>query len=128
LTLTSRCALVLTLSGVLTGLLSGLFGVGGGFLIVPALVLAASLPMRRAVATSLLVIAIVGTAGTASHLLAGHPLALAVTAWFVLGGLIGMGLGSRLSRRLAGPQLQKLFATIMVGVAVFMLIAELRGH
>ncbi len=128
LTLTSRCALVLAFSGVLTGLLSGLFGVGGGFLIVPALVLAASLPMQRAVATSLLVIAIVSAAGVASHLLAERPLALAVTAWFVLGGLVGMGLGSRLSRRLAGPQLQKLFATIMVGVAVFMLIAELQGH
>ncbi|MDG4551295.1 MAG: sulfite exporter TauE/SafE family protein [Candidatus Contendobacter sp.] len=128
LVLTSRCALVLALGGVLTGLLSGLFGVGGGFLIVPALVLAASLPMRRAVATSLLVIAMVSAAGTVSHLLAGRPLALAVTGWFVLGGLAGMGLGSRLSRRLAGPQLQKLFAAIMAGVAVFMLIAELQGH
>lgn len=128
LTLTSRCALALTLSGVLTGLLSGLFGVGGGFLIVPALVLAASLPMRRAVATSLLVIAMVSAAGVVSHLLAGRPLALGVTAWFVGGGLVGMGLGSRLSRRLAGPQLQKLFAAIMAGVAVFMLIAELQGH
>lgn len=128
LTLTSRCALVLTLSGVLTGLLSGLFGVGGGFLIVPVLVLAASLPMQRAVATSLLVIAIISTAGIVSHLLAGRPLALTVTAWFVLGGLVGMGLGSRLSRRLAGPRLQKLFAMVMAGVAVCMLIAQLRGY
>ncbi|MDG4595351.1 MAG: sulfite exporter TauE/SafE family protein [Candidatus Contendobacter sp.] len=128
LVLTSRCALVLALSGVLTGLLSGLFGVGGGFLIVPALVLVASLPIQRAVATSLLVIAIVSAAGVASHLLAERPLALAVTAWFVLGGLVGMGLGSRVSRRLAGPRLQKLFAMVMAGVAVCMLIAQLRGY
>lgn len=121
LTLTSRCALVLALGGVITGLLSGLFGVGGGFLIVPALVLVASLPMRRAVATSLLVIALISAAGSASYLLAGRPLALVVTALFVLGGLGGMVLGARLSRRLAGPQLQKLFATAMVGVAIYML-------
>ena len=125
LTLTSRCALMLALGGILTGLLSGLFGVGGGFLIVPALVLVASLPMHRAVATSLLVIAIISAASSASYLLAGRPLALGVTALFVLGGLFGMGLGARLSHRLAGPQLQKLFATAMVGVAIYMLVQVL---
>lgn len=126
LTLTSRCAVVLAFSGVLTGLLSGLFGVGGGFLIVPALVLVASLPMHRAVAASLLVIAIISAAGSVSYLLAGRPLALKVTALFVLGGLGGMVLGGRLSRRLAGPYLQKLFATAMMAVAVYMLIRVLR--
>lgn len=121
LTLTSRCTVVLALSGVFTGFLSGLFGVGGGFLIVPALVLIASLPMQRAVPTSLLIIALISTAGSASYLLAGRPLALTVTALFVLGGLCGMMWGARLSRRLAGPQLQKLFATVMVGVALYIL-------
>ena len=121
LTLTSRCTAVLVLSGVFTGFLSGLFGVGGGFLIVPALVLIASLPMQRAVPTSLLIIALISTAGSASYLLAGRPLALGVTTLFVLGGLCGMMWGARLSRRLAGPQLQKLFATAMVGVAIYML-------
>ncbi len=121
LTLTSPCILVLALGGILTGFLAGLFGVGGGFLIVPALVLAASLPMHRAVATSLVVIAIISAAGSASYLLAGRPLALTVTAQFVLGGLCGMGVGATLSRRLAGPLLQKLFATMMVGVAIYML-------
>ena len=122
LTLTSRCTIVLALSGLFTGFLSGLFGVGGGFLIVPALVLIASLPIQRAVPTSLLIIAIISTAGSASYLLAGRPLAPGVTLLFVLGGLGGMGLGGRLSRRLAGPQLQKLFATMMVSVAVYMLV------
>ncbi len=120
LTLTSRCMRMLALSGIITGLLSGLFGVGGGFLIVPALVLVASLPMQRAVATSLLIIAIISAAGSASYLLAGRPLALEVTVLFVLGGLFGMGLGAKLSHRLAGPQLQKLFAIMMISVAVYM--------
>lgn len=121
LLLTSRCTLVLGFSGFATGLLSGLFGVGGGFLIVPMLVLAASLPMHRAVATSLLVIAIISAAGTASHLVAGHTLNLKVTGLFVVGGLAGMALGATLSRRLAGPLLQKLFASAMIAVALFML-------
>lgn len=122
LTLTSRCTVVLILSGFFTGFLSGLFGVGGGFLIVPALALVVSLPMQRAVPTSLLIIAIISAAGSASYLLAGRSLALGVTALFVLGGLGGMVLGGRLSRRLAGPCLQKLFATAMAGVATYMLI------
>gem|GEM_PF-3131588 len=45
-----------------------------------------------------------------------------MTALFVLGGLFGMGLGAKLSHRLAGPQLQKLFATMMVSVAIYMLV------
>ena len=124
LTLTSRCAFVLALSGAVTGCLSGLFGVGGGFLIVPALMLVASLPIHRAVATSLLIIALISAAGTTSYLLAGRPLNLSTTALFVLGGLLGMGLGAVLSRRLAGPLLQKLFAGAMVGVAIYILL----GH
>lgn len=121
LLLTSRCTLVLAFSGFVTGLLSGLFGVGGGFLIVPMLVLVVSLPMHRAVATSLLVIAIISTAGTVSHFVAGQSLDLKITSLFVIGGLAGMGLGAKLSRRLAGPQLQKLFASAMIAVALFML-------
>lgn len=124
LRLTSRCFAVLLIGGVSTGLLSGLFGVGGGFIIVPILVLAASLTMRRAVATSLLVIAIVSFAGVMAQSLSGHTLDWWVTGLFVLGGLVGMALGMRLSRWLAGPQLQKLFAALMVAVAVYILLRE----
>lgn len=118
---TSRCAARLALAGSATGLLSGLFGVGGGFLIVPALVLVASLPMRRAVATSLWVIAIISLIGLLSHLAAGHRLDADITAGFVLGGLGGMALGIAVGRRIAGPILQKLFAGMIVAVAVFIL-------
>ncbi len=124
LRVTSRCFFVLLGSGVLTGLLSGLFGVGAGFIIVPALVLAASLPMRRAVATSLLVIAIVSFAGVMAQSFSGRSLDWWITGLFVLGGLVGMALGMRLSRRLAGPQLQKLFAVLMVIAGAFILLSE----
>ena len=119
---TSRCAIRLTLAGTLTGLLSGLFGVGGGFLIVPALVMIASLPMRRAVATSLWVIAMISAIGFAAHLLAGQRLNLAITLGFVLGGLAGMALGIAVGRRIAGPTLQKLFSVMITAVAVFTLV------
>ena len=71
LILTSRCAVLLLIVGVLTGVLSGLFGVGGGFVIVPALVLFSGMSIHRAVGTSLLVIALVSVSGVASHLWAG---------------------------------------------------------
>lgn len=121
LQLTSRCGLILVLAGVVTGFMSGLFGVGGGFLIVPALLLIASLSIQRAVATSLVVIAIISGAGVVSHGLAGQAMDWGIMAQFVTGGLIGMGLGIASGRRIAGPQLQKLFAAMMVMVAGLML-------
>jgi len=118
---TSRCAIRLTLAGTVTGVLSGLFGVGGGFLVVPALVLIASLPMRRAVVTSLWVIAIVSAIGFAAHLLAGQRLNLTLTVGFVGGGLVGMAFGMAVGRRIAGPALQRLFAVMITTVAGFTL-------
>ena len=119
---TSRCAMRLTLAGTLTGLLSGLFGVGGGFLIVPALVLIAALPMRRAVVTSLWVIAIISAIGLAAHLLVGQRLNLTLTAGFVGGGLAGMAFGMAVGRQIAGPTLQKLFSAMIATVAGFTLL------
>ncbi len=120
--LTSRCFLVLMVSGLLAGVLAGLFGVGGGFVIVPALVLVAGMDIHRAVATSLLVIALISASGVASYLAAGHALPLELMALFLLGGLGGMELGTRWGRRLGGPGLQKLFASAMVVVAVFIVV------
>ncbi len=117
--MTSRCAVVLMVAGLVAGLLSGLFGVGGGFVIVPALVLTSGMDIHRAVATSLLVIALVSAAGVASYLAAGRPLPLESTALFVAGGVAGMGLGTLLARRISGPGLQKIFAAAMLLVAVF---------
>ena len=65
---------VLVVAGLLTGVLSGLFGVGGGFVIVPALVFVTGMGIHRAVATSLMVITLVGASGVVSHLVtAGTP-------------------------------------------------------
>ena len=121
LQLTSRCAKLLAVVGVAAGVLSGLFGVGGGFVIVPALVLFSGMAIHRAVGTSLLVITLVSASALASHLLAGNSIPLNMTALFVIGGIGGMLLGIVTSRRLAGPLLQKIFAVAIVAVAVFVI-------
>jgi len=121
LALNSRCLGRLVVVGLMTGILSGLFGVGGGFIIVPALVLISGMPMRRAVATSLVVIALVSASGVLSYLSSGRSLDLALTLLFVAGGVVGMLLGSWGSRKIAGPVLQRGFAVALVAVSGFMI-------
>lgn len=113
------------LAGLAVGLLTGFLGVGGGFLVVPALVLFAGLSMREAVGTSLLVIAINAAAGLAGHLAHGGfhlPLALLVTALAAAGTL----LGTHFSHRISPVALRRVFSVFVVAVAVF-LVAANRG-
>ena len=125
LKLTSRCAVVLAIVGLVTGVLTGFFGVGGGFLIVPALITFSGMGMQRAVGTSLLVIALVSVSGLASHLLGGDEVPISVTLPFLVGSQLGLFAGTALARRLAGPRLQQIFAVAIVGVAVFVAIRTL---
>ena len=122
LTMTSRCATVMAVAGVMTGVLSGLFGVGGGFVIVPALVLFSGMSIHRAVATSLMVIAMVSASGVVSYLVAKQPLAAGVTGLFVVGGIVGLGVGTLVARRLSPVKLQKVFAAAIVAVAAFVVV------
>ena len=108
--------------GVLTGVLSGLFGVGGGFVIVPALVLFSGMAIHRAVGTSLLVITLVSASGVASHLWAGRDIPIETTLYFIVGGVLGMFAGIWASRYLSGPALQKVFAVAIVAVAIFVIL------
>lgn len=121
LRLTSQCAMLLGIVGLLSGVLSGLFGVGGGFIIVPALVMFSGMGMQRAIGTSLLVITLVSASGTASHLLAGKDLSLSTAGLFTVGSVFGLFGGSWLAQRLAGPVLQKVFAAAIVFVAIYVI-------
>lgn len=114
------CARALALTGALSGLLSGLLGVGGGFVIVPALARHTELDRRSILATSLAVIALVSIGGILAATAHGRidwPLA----GPFVAGALAALLAGRRLARRLAGPQLQRAFALLCLAVAVLML-------
>ena len=127
LRLTSRCATVLGIVGLLVGLLSGLYGVGGGFLIVPALVTFAAMGVPRAVGTSLLVMTLVGISGVSAHAFAGREIPLPIAGGFVAGSIPGLFLGSAIGRRLTGPLLARLFAIAIVLVAAFVIGREVLG-
>lgn len=111
-------------SGAVVGLLTGILGVGGGFLIVPALVMLLGLPIQQAVGTSLIIIAMNSLAGFAGHLGDG---ALDVPALlvFVLAGLAGTFTGARLANRLPADRLRQIFAIFVIGLALFLLYDNL---
>lgn len=111
------------LDGLVVGLVTGLVGAGGGFLIVPALVLLGGLSMPVAVGTSLLVIAMKSFAGLAGYLASVQidwPIALGVTAAAVLGSLVG----SRLTGVVQPDTLRKGFGWFVVAMGVFVLVQQ----
>lgn len=121
---TRPCAMAMALSGGLAGLLSGLLGVGGGFVTVPALQRYTDLPMKSAVATSLAVIAMISLVGVAATAISGR-MDWAIALPFSMGALAGMLGGRSFAARLAGPQLQKGFAVVSALVALAMIVKAL---
>lgn len=117
--LSRRCVTVLSTSGMATGVLSGLFGVGGGFIVVPALVFATGMAMHRAVATSLMVVSIVSGAALGSMLFTGREVPWTVALLFLLGSVAGMIVGMRIGRFVSGPRLQQAFAVGLALVGIF---------
>lgn len=103
-------------------IVSGFFGVGGGFLIVPALTIVLGLPMRRAIATSLAIITVTALAALISHPAEGSepnwPLTLVLSAATGAGALAGSSLGRRLPPR----TLTHAFGVVVAAVALFLLI------
>jgi len=111
-------------SGAGVGLLTGVLGVGGGFLVVPALVMLVGLPVQMAVGTSLVVIAMNSTAGFLGH--AGNgTFDLILTLIFASAGLIGTFAGAKLSSRISSSKLQKAFAWFVIALASFLLYDNL---
>ena len=117
--------------GLAIGVLTSVLGVGGGFLLVPALVLVSRVPIRLAVGTSLVVIAVnaaVSIASNAFHspesLEAASASAVAVIGGF---GIAGSFVGARLRRRLPALLLRRAFAAMLVIVAVSVVVKSLRA-
>jgi uncharacterized membrane protein YfcA len=121
LCLTSRCSLLLISVGLVAGVLSGMFGVGGGFVIVPALVLFSGMAIHQAVGTSLFVIVLVSLSGVSAHFWAGNALSPQVVLLFMFGGFVGMWLGGVVAQQLKGPTLQKTFSIAVVMLAAFVI-------
>lgn len=110
-------------AGVLVGFLTGFFGVGGGFLIVPTLAIALAFTMRTAVGTSLAIITATSLIGLAVHLLAGRSLDIGVTTAMtgacVVGALTGTDLATHLPQRTLG----RAFALLVCCVAAYLLVS-----
>ncbi len=123
---TGRCALVIAGIGAATGFLSGMLGVGGGFVIVPALRAATVLSMHSAVATSLMTIALTSAGTVIASTAMGRSLPWIVALPFVAGSLAGMLAGRRMAPRIAGPRLQQRFALVMICAAAMMIFRASR--
>jgi uncharacterized protein len=104
--------------GLAAGVLSGLFGIGGGVVIVPALLLLGRLPMITATGTSLAALLLpVGALGAWEYYRHGH-LNIPAAALIALGLFLGAWFGARLAQDVSGPTLRRLFALFMVAVAI----------
>jgi hypothetical protein len=106
-------------AGFGVGLLTGFLGVGGGFLIVPALTLLAGLPIHTAIGTSLLVIAANSAAGVVGHLRQGE-MPLGLTAAFTASAALGALAGVRLASSLDPARLRRSFAVFVILVGLFL--------
>lgn len=110
--------------GAIVGLLTGLVGAGGGFLIIPALVILSKLPMKQAVGTSLLIIAaksLIGFTGDLGKTTMDWPLLLLISGL----AIVGIFIGSILAKRIAGERLKVGFGWFVLVMGIYIIVKEL---
>jgi len=110
-------------AGAAIGFLTGFFGVGGGFLIVPTLAIALAFTMRTAVGTSLAIITGTSLLGLAVHLIAGRSLDPGLTFALTAAGVIGALAGASFAARVPQQTLGRAFAVLVTGVAAYLLVS-----
>jgi len=119
----------IVLDGLIVGLITGIVGVGGGFLIVPALVLLGGLKMRAAIATSLVVIALKSFSGFVKYLDvlddAGLSLDWNVIAVMIVLGGAGSALGNKIANKVPQDKLKKVFGIFLIIMGIYILARSL---
>lgn len=114
---------LILVEGTVVGILTGLVGAGGGFLIIPALVVLSKLPMKEAVGTSLVIIAaksLIGFFGESSETAIDYIFLAKVTAFAIVGIFIGMAL----SKRINGAKLKPAFGWFVLVMGIYIIIKE----
>lgn len=112
------------LEGIIVGMLTGFVGAGGGFLIIPALVLFAGLPMKEAVGTSLLIIAVKSLIGFTGDISAGVKIDwmfLFLVSFFTVSGIY---IGSSLAKKIPGEKLKPAFGWFVLVMGIYILLRE----
>jgi uncharacterized membrane protein YfcA len=117
----AKTGAVLASIGGTTGFVTGMLGVGGGFIIVPMLRHFTNLSIHGAIATSLMVISLVGTSAITSALVQGATLPPLVTGFFIGSTIVGALIGRIISKHLPARQVQIVFILVLFGVAVSLL-------
>jgi len=120
----SKVALIMT-EGAVVGLVTGVLGAGGGFLIIPALVLFLGMPMKNAVGASLFIIALKSLLGFVGDLQAGISLEVPLLPLMLVATFIGMAISTKVASKLDGASLQKFFAFFTLVIAIFIISKEL---
>ena len=116
---------VIILEGLTVGMLTGILGAGGGFLIIPALVILVGMDMRVAVGSSLLIIALKSFMGFLADLQAGIAVDYPFLLTFLLFTVLGLSLGFGLSKKVSADGLKKLFGWFTLFMGIFILIKEI---
>ena len=111
-------------AGLVVGALTGFFGVGGGFLVVPLLALAMRFPLRRAIGTSLVIVGFVSLGGLAAHLWRGADLDAGLAAAMALGCAVGALAGARIGASLPQRTLGRGFALLLAAVGAYIVLAS----
>ncbi len=117
-----RCALKLLLAGAGTGILSGVFGVGGGFLLVPTVLLVTAVSIERAMGTALVAIFFISASGFASNYGSLIALDLQPATWFLGGAGLGMTLGTYVKSFIPSWALKKGFASMILVTAFYLVL------
>ncbi|MGB5931225.1 MAG: sulfite exporter TauE/SafE family protein [Cyclobacteriaceae bacterium] len=115
---------LIIVEGLVVGVITGLVGAGGGFLIVPALVLLVGLPMKQAVGTSLVIIAIKSLIGFLGDVGSGQAIDWAFLGTFTVFSLVGMFLGIYATRFVAADKLKKGFGWFVLIMGIFIILTE----
>jgi uncharacterized membrane protein YfcA len=116
---------VILLEGTVVGLLTGLVGAGGGFLIIPALVLLARMPMKLAVGTSLFIIAAKSLIGFIGDLQGSQVIDWKLLGSFTGFAVVGIFIGIYLSKKIPGDKLKKAFGWFVLVMGIYIIIKEI---